>query len=118
MSEQIQIMRSNGTWRDASEEQATTLIDQVIERENWYAERVGRSPLTSPEDVVAYLGASANRSLKYDDDWDSQLRVKPEAVPASTPAAPTRRCKRCGRPATMNASMGPACTRHYDALSY
>jgi hypothetical protein len=45
------------------------------------------------------------------------LRARAAARQVGAPAKATRKCLRCGAPATMNASHGPACPDHYDELS-
>ena len=111
----LQSQLSNGNWIDAGE--ATNAIARLLERESWVAARMNRSPMTTSEEVLAYL-TNTGKPLNYGDDWYEQLRVTPTTVPADRPKMVRCDCgHECDRKLVMSASLGSSCPDCYDRMS-
>ncbi len=81
----IQRQLSSGKWIDETDEESINqFLDMVLKRETWYAERKGREPMTTRQQVIDFL--SSGKTINYDSDWYAALRTKPEPKPVTHPA--------------------------------
>lgn len=72
-STKMQYQRSNGSHGAATLEQSDDMINRILKRESWYAERVGRKPMTTKEQVITRL--QSGESLNYGNDWYKNIRI-------------------------------------------
>ena len=93
----LQRQLSNGQWVEVEQDQADQLLASVLEREQWFAERQGREPMQSAEELLTRL--AAGDKLRYDDDWYANLRDGNAWISVDRPAYSGRitRCVRCGQ---------------------
>jgi hypothetical protein len=109
-------MLSTGTWTD--DDRIEKFIDMVIERETWYAERVGRRPMTSRQEVLDYL--ATGKEINYDSDWYAKIRDADALVARPAPVIEYKRCD-CGHTIpvaeVMTSSSGASCPDCYDRMS-
>lgn len=113
---------SNGSWIDIDEEREDYFIALVLERDPWYAPRVNRAPMTTPDEVRQYL--ATGKTISYDSDWYAKIRDGKAAKSAAlkrkltqTPVA-EKLCD-CGHTSAhpMNTARGTACPACYDEMS-
>ena len=84
-STEMQYQRSNGTYADATPGQKDDMIKEILKRESWYAERVGRRPMTTKGQVITRL--QSGESLGYGNDWYQNIRIaKPLGTKAESDA--------------------------------
>jgi len=112
----IQRMLSNNTWVD--EKNQNYFIYMVIERESWRAERDNRSPMTTREQVEAYL--ATGKEIDYSSDWYAKLRDGDALQPRIVKAVELVKCQ-CGHTVNssrvLSTSHGTSCPDCYDAMS-
>lgn len=124
MTIKLQVQQSSGHWVDVEDEDRINMfLDAVLGREAWYAQRVGREPMTSREQVLEHL--ATGQRLNWDSDWYNQIRIKPQPKPAPAAArvdySHARRLA-CGHYVyaaedVMTTSGGTSCPRCYDRMS-
>lgn len=106
---------SNGNWIEVSEEKVALYIPRILEREKWFAPRVGREPMTTKEEVLAFL--QTGKTLNYGDDWYAVLKM---SLPKPKAETPTMVICDCGHtvPASsvMSTSRGTSCPDCYDKM--
>lgn len=75
--------------------------------------------VTVAPDLAVRMTLAGWRRLRLDHEAEADRQARLDALDAleAEQAAAAPRCDRCGRPATMNASLGPACDDCYDDLS-
>lgn len=113
----LQYQLSNGDWVDTTEEEAARLLDGVLSRESWFAPRQKREPLTTREQVAAFL-AKGRREMRHGDEWYENIRAKPAPRPEPKPDLVRCDCgHECERLLVMSASLGSACPDCYDRMS-
>ncbi len=116
MSRTIQYQLQNCSWVDAAPDQIERMVVCILEREPWLAPRLMRDPMTTAEQVLAFL--EAGHQLRYGDDWYDNIRVKPEPRPAIKPDLVRCDCGHdCEWVAVMSASLGTSCPNCYDRMS-
>ena len=114
----FQRMLSNGSWID--EDRINEFVDMVLERETWFAEREGREPMTTREQVIERLATV--KDMRAGDDWYDNVRDADSTrnAPRSRPVVEMVRCD-CGhevpRGQVMSASRGTSCPDCYDRMS-
>lgn len=74
----LQVMLSNGQWRDLYKGELDNITKSVIERDKWYAQRVGREPLKSKAEFLELL--SHGKKFEYGSEWYDNIRLKKEPV--------------------------------------
>lgn len=112
----IQYQLSNSEWVNATPEQNARMVAGVLEREEWFAPRVGRTPMTTPEQVLA--GLEAGQVFRHGDDWYQNIRIEPGPLPALKSDLVRCDCgHECERTLAMSASRGSACPDCYDRMS-
>jgi len=121
----FQRKRENGKWTD--EDRIDQFVDRVLERETWYASRIGREPMTTRQQVLDFL--ATGETMDYDDDWYAQIRdadAPPSATPVQTAASAAKHSAKmiscdCGHKISQNlvmsASLGTSCPDCYDRMS-
>ena len=73
MTTKFQRQLATGTWTDETDETyINSFLDRVLARETWFAPRVEREPMTTREQVLAYL--ATGKTLQYGDDWYATVR--------------------------------------------
>ena len=108
----LQKQNSAGRWVAVSDPEY--IVGQILKRESWYAPRVGREPMTTPEQVLAHI---AGHEMTYGTDWYDVIR--------SEPAPPTEHTVTvradCGHQVSaemrMSTSTGTSCPDCYDRMS-
>ena len=117
----IQRQLPNGTWIDEDkQERIDMFLDSVLEREPWFAPRVNREPMTTREQVLAYL--SSGKQINHDSEWYSKLRIKPQPRPARLADYEYGRKLDCGCTVyfsgdVLTSSRGTSCPNCYDRMS-
>lgn len=118
----MQRMMSNGKWTDENEqERQSYFIGLVTEMESWFAERQGREPMTTPEQVIAQLATGVE--VRYGQDWHALLRDGQVANRAKLQRqlqpAPAETLCACGHTSAhpMTTAYGTACLDCYDRMS-
>lgn len=112
--------QGDGSWQDLDEARAEHLLNRVLERESWYAPRVGREPMTSTNEIADYL-AETGDEINWDSDWYAVLRVR--VTEAEAPHGETVEFVTCDcghtipRPLVMTTSSGTSCPDCYDRMS-
>ena len=51
----LQIQNSAGKWSDIDADKIESMMNSIMKREEWYAERVGRKPIKSKEEFLTFL---------------------------------------------------------------
>lgn len=124
----LQRQLSNGSWID--DDRTEYFFDFVLEREQWYAPRVNRQPMTTHHELTDYL--ATGKTIHYDSDWYANIRDG-EAHARLLELAKQRRDNDpnfsntgweldCGhvvhhRSHIMSSSQGSSCTDCYDRMS-
>lgn len=128
----LQIQLSNAKWDDLDDDKIVeSILDRIIERESWFAEREKRAPMTTHEQVIQYLSQTdergRQRELRFGDDWYNSVRdgdLHDQIVAAREAAREAnRRMVKCSCGHTveaslvMHASLGTSCPDCYDDMS-
>jgi len=117
-----------GRWADIPAEEEGEYLDAILARESWYAERVGRQPATSHEEIRALLASPKHAvyGMQWGDDWYACVRDREAYERVLAERASRRQPTRmvtcdCGHtvPAiqAMWANMGSSCPDCYDRMS-
>lgn len=100
-----------------SPDELDSIIKNILDRESWFAPRVGRTPMTTKAQVLEYLENPHNK-LYYGDDWYMTIQAK--KTPKKQPTVEMVKCD-CGHTIPKNlvmaASLGTSCPDCYDRMS-
>jgi len=75
---QYEVLDSGGRWTEKDEQTIKRIINSILNRESWFAEREDREPMKSIDDVLEYIEKKGATS--FGSDWYERIRIKPKKI--------------------------------------